>query len=127
MKANGEVEKLEKVIGQLEGAHTEISVLAKKSPSDALNKFKLDLINRVLASANQVLGDKYMPFAHFDQFDVDDAPSTSDVAMVLAQYMKEAERYRSDNVTQYSGRWYYKINGERSNIQSGPPTKVGKK
>jgi hypothetical protein len=47
--------------------------------------------------------------------------------MVLAQYLGEAERYRSDNVTQVLGRWYYTIGGKSSGIPSGSPSKVSKK
>jgi hypothetical protein len=98
MNTEDEVEKLEKIIGQLKGAHGEISILAKKSPADSLNAFKLTLINNVIKASNGVLGAKYKPFDHFDQFEADDLPSNSDVTMILAQYMEEAERYRSDNV-----------------------------
>jgi len=101
--------------------------LAKKSPNDAVNTFKLGLINRVIQSANGVLGPSYLPFDDFAGFDVDDLPSTSDVAMVLAQYMEEAERYRSDNVRTQYGYWVYVINGEPSDVRSGPPSKVGRK
>jgi hypothetical protein len=62
MKTNEDVEKLEKAIGQLQGAHNEISILAKKSPADPLNTFKLTLINKVVEAANKVLGVKYKPF-----------------------------------------------------------------
>lgn len=127
MKTVDEVEKLEKIIGQLQGAHAEISILAKKSPTDALNAFKLTLINNVLKASNEVLGEKYKPFDHFDQFDPNDLPSNSDVTMVLAQYMEEAERFRSDNVIWDAPRWYYRIDGKASDIISGPPSKVGKK
>jgi len=126
MKTEADVENLEKVIGQLEGAYTEISILAKKSPNDSLNPFKLNLINKVIAAANAVLGDRYKPFDHFDQFDPDDVPTTSDVTMILSQYMEEVERYRSDNVI-YDGGWHYVVDGESSEIPSGPPRKVGKK
>ena len=128
MKTIDEVEKLEKIIGQLKGAHAEISVLAKKSPADSLNTFKLTLINNVIKASNEVLGAKYKPFDHFDQFEADDLPSNSDVAMVLAQYMEESERYRSDNVVyvDYLG-WVYKVNGKSSEIKSGPPSKIGRK
>lgn len=127
MKTVEEIEKLEKIIGQLQGAHNEISILAKKSPADPLNTFKLKLINNVIKASNEILGEKYKPFEHFDQFEVDDLPSNSDVTMILAQYMEEAERFRSDNVTWDSPRWYYLIDGEASDIISGPPSKVGKK
>jgi hypothetical protein len=47
--------------------------------------------------------------------------------MVLGQYMEEAERYRSDNVTWYGGKWVYILAGSPSGIQSGPPSKIGRK
>jgi len=74
-----------------------------------------------------VLGPNYLPFGDFESFNADDVPSTSDVALVLAQYMEEAERYRSDNVKYWQGKWVYVVDGDASNILSGAPTKVGKK
>jgi hypothetical protein len=127
MKNREEIEDLEKVIGQLKGAHSEISQLAKKSPNDSLNKFKLNLINKVVESGNLVLGDKYRPFSDFEKFDADDVPTTSDVTMVLAQYMEEAERYRSDNVAYGGGTWHYVVDGKLTSVQAGAPTKVGRK
>ncbi len=126
MKNRQDVEKLEKTIGQLQGAHTETSQLSKKSPNDSLNKFKLNLINKVVALANEVLGESYRPFADFEQFDPDDVPTTSDVTMVLSQYLEEAERYRSDSIT-YDMGWKYVVNGKTSDIPAGPPSKVGRK
>ena len=123
-----DVERLEKLVGQLQGLFAEIGALAKKSPNDAVNSFKLKLINRVLTMGNDILGDKYKPFEEFDQFNSDDAPSTSDVTMVISQYMEEAERLRSDNVVDTNfDRWYYKVDGEKSKIRSGPPAKIGRK
>ena len=127
MKDRQEVERLEKLIGQLQGLHSEITVLAKKSPSDAVNAFKLSLINRVLEAGNEVLGPNYLPFADFEAFDPDDLPSTSDVALVLAQYIEETERFRSDNVRWWQAKWVYIINDEPSDILSGQPSKVGRK
>jgi hypothetical protein len=128
MKDRSEVEKLEKLIGQLQGLHAEITLLAKKSPNDAVNKFKLDLIDRVVKTANSVLGPNYLPFIDFEGFNPDELPSTSDVALVLAQYMEEAERYRSDNIRQTGyNYWAYVVNGEASDIQSHAPSKVTRK
>jgi hypothetical protein len=127
MKDRSEVENLEKLIGQLQGLHSEITLLAKKSPNDAVNTFKLGLINRVIKTGNDVLGPNYLPFDDFVGFNSDDIPSTSDVALVLAQYMEEAERCRSDNVKFQQGRWFYVVNGEASDIRSGAPSKVGRK
>lgn len=127
MKNAGEVEALEKVIGQLQGLHSEVSLLAKKAPNDSVNTFKLKLINKVIAATNDVLRPNYLPFGDFEAFDADDVPSTSDVALVIAQYMEEAERYRSDNVKFWQGRWVYIIDGDPSDIRSGAPSKVGRK
>ena len=44
---------------------------------------QLILLNSSLSIGNDVLGDKYKPFEVFDQFDFDDAPSTSDVTRLL--------------------------------------------
>lgn len=127
METRKDVEALEKLIGQLQGMYSEIGTLAKKSPNDAVNKFKLALVNKVISMGNDVLGNKYRPFNDFEQFDDDDAPSTSDVTLVLAQYIEEAERFRSDNVQYSHGQWVYVVAGEASDIRSGPPTKIGRK
>lgn len=128
MDSREDVERLEKLIGQLQGMYSEISTLAKKNPNDSLNPFKLKLINRIIELGNSVLGESYKPFEEFDVFDGDDVPTTSDVTMVLAQYMEEAERFRSDNVMQNSvGRWYYVVSGDMGDILSGPPTKIGRR
>lgn len=127
METIEDVEKLEKIVGQLQAAHTEITILAKKVPADSLNSFKLKMINKVIKESNKVLGEKYKPFEEFNEFEEDDLPSNSDVTMILAQYMEEAERYRSDNVTQNQGRWYYIVGGKSSEIPSGIPSKVGRK
>ena len=124
MDSKEDVELLEKLVGQLQGLYAEIGALSKKSPNDAVNPFKLKLINKVLQTGNEVLGENYKPFEEFDQFDGDDAPSTSDVTMVISQYMEEAERFRSDNVKQGRGAWYYIVQGELSDIRSGSPTKI---
>ena len=118
------IEKFEKTSGQIEGLHREISALAKKSPNDALNKFKLSFVNTALAEANSVLGSAYQPFASFTQFNEDDVPSNSDVAMILAQYLEELERMRADNLTRTSGVWVYEIDGKASDIRTAPPKKL---
>lgn len=127
MKSQDEVEALEKVTGQLQGFHKEISLLARKAPSDAVNNFKLGLINKSIATANEVLGAKYAPFGQFDGFEADDAPSTSDVALVLTQYLEEAERYRADNIKSTHQGWFYVLDGNISSIRTGAPLKVGRK
>jgi len=127
MNSVEDVESLEKLIGQLQGAHTEIIVLAKKNPDKTLSAFKVGLINSVIEAANEVLGSKYKPFEEFNKFNSDELPTSSDVTMVISQYMQEAERFRSDNVVRHLSSWYYVIDGKQSSVLSGPPSKVGKK
>lgn len=119
-----QVDLFEKVHTQLEGLHTEISALSKKSQNDALNKFKLKFVNQILVEANIVLSDKYKPFNDFDIFSDDDLPTTSDVAMMLSQYINCLEKLRTDNVTVYNYQWYWLIDGKRSEIRTFRPLKT---
>lgn len=123
MKSEEDIDALEKLIGQLKAFHSEIGQLSKKSPNDGLSKFKIQLVNATLELANSTLGEKYSPFEGFAIFNTDDLPSNSDVTMVVAQYLEEAERYRSDNVAiATGGRYVYLIDGEKSRRYSAPPT-----
>ena len=46
---HADVEILEKIMGQIEGLHSEISALAKKSPNDGLAPYEIDnLIGKTL-------------------------------------------------------------------------------
>lgn len=125
MKTADDVMNLEKLIAQISGMHTEITQLVKKAPNDGLNKFKLSLINKIILDANGILVGQYMPFADFEQFDGDDLPTNSDAAMVLAQYIDQAERFRSNNVTYADHAWWYLVDGANSKIPAKPPTRVG--
>ncbi|MDF0659278.1 MULTISPECIES: hypothetical protein [unclassified Rhizobium] len=125
MDSREEVEALEKLIGQLEGLHSEISQLAKKSPNDGLNKFKLKLVNKVIADGNALLQGRYRPFDDFELFEEDDLPTNSDVTMIISQYIEQSERFRSDNVLFDRSRYWYSINGAISDIPAKTPTRVG--
>lgn len=126
------VRRYEKVIGQLEGAFSEIAALARKKPDDGVNRFKLDLVNRILAAANDLLGEGGRPFAHFEQFDPDEVPQNSDVVFVLSQYQECLEHLRSQNIDREMGRWVWFVddgNGRRiaSSIQVPAPKSLRKK
>jgi hypothetical protein len=125
---HNEIEHLEKSMGRLEGLHREIGALARKSPNDALNTFKLTIVNASLADAHQVLGSKYKPVVGFDAFDLDDLPSNSDVTLILAQYLEELERKRADNIYEDVDGWYYRrTDGKQALIRTGPPRKIGQR
>lgn len=122
-----EVDNFEKLQAQLEGLHNEISALSKKSQNDALNKFKLKFVNKIILDSNELLEDNYKPFTDFDAFDENEMPSNSDVAMMLTQYLSCFEKLRADNVKQERQNWFWIIDGDQSDIKTVMPKKIKEK
>jgi len=124
-----DVERFEKVIGQLEGVYEEITSLSKKSPNDGVNTFKLLLINKVIEDANSLLDNKHKPFDDFSLFDKDTLPSNSDVAFILAQYLNCMENLRVENIKQatHNPQWYWAIDGKTSSEKTAPPKKLSRR
>ena len=124
-----DVERFEKINGQLEGVYQEITSLSKKSPNDSVNKFKLRFINSILAEANSILDAKHKPFNDFASFDEDMLPSNSDVAFILAQYLTGMESKRTENIEQeiHSPLWYWIIDGAVSSEKTPPPIKLSRR
>lgn len=118
-----DVENLEKVTGQLEGLHREISLLAKKSPNDGLNIFKLKMLNSALTAAGAILAEAYKPIEGFDLFDLDDVPSNSDATVVLTAYLEELERYRADSISVSGGTWRYPLD-DGTFVRAAAPKKL---
>ncbi len=108
-----DVDKFEKLSGQLISVYEEISLLSKKNPNDAVNKFKLKFVNTLLGESNKFLAEKYKPFEDFDCFDVDDVPQNSDAVFILSQYLQCFEKLRSDNVVINNGFWYWSVKGDK--------------
>ena len=111
----------------MDSLHREINALAKKSPNDGVNEFKLKFVNQILLEANNFLGNKYRPLAEFDAFQVDAAPSNSDVTFILAQYIEALDLYRSEHVEMDFGRWYYQPDDSEEKIWTSPPRSVSRK
>lgn len=62
--------------------------LSDKKPNDTVNEFKLNIVNELLAEANnelEALGSG-TPISGFTQFDENALPSNSDVLLVLTIY-----------------------------------------
>lgn len=106
------VDIFEKLSGQLISVYEEVSLLSKKSPNDAVNKFKLKFVNKLINESNEYLSETYRPFDDFDSFDEDDIPQNSDVVFILSQYLQCFEKLRSDNVEIWNGTWYWKVKGD---------------
>jgi hypothetical protein len=115
------IDEFEALQGQLHAFHTEMNTLVKKNPNDALNKFKLGLVNSVLKKSNVFLGKNRLPFAEFESFDEADVPSTSDVLVIVSQYLTAFEKLRSENIYKKYSSWYW--DGE-DEIPTGPPKKL---
>lgn len=108
-----EIDIFEKLSGQLIGVYEEISLLSKKSPHDAVNKFKLKFINKIISDSNVFLTKKYSPFDDFISFDEDDVPQNSDVVFILSQYLQCFEKLKADNVANQYGTWCWRLKGEK--------------
>ncbi|MEH2459447.1 hypothetical protein [Nostoc sp.] len=108
-----DVDEFEKLSVQLQSIYDELSILSKKSPNDAVNKFKLNFINKLLNNSNELLSQKYRPFEDFSEFDTDDIPQYSDVVLILSQYLQCFEKLRADNVKMQSGYWHWLVDVER--------------
>lgn len=124
MLTRADVDKLERLAGQLEAHHKEISALAKRSPVDAVNEFKLRFINVTLKETNVLLGESNKPLPGFDSFDSDEVRSNSDVTFVLASYLQAAEKFRADNIYREGGAWWYQTTDTGEKIRTGPPAKL---
>jgi hypothetical protein len=118
------ISKFEKTNAQLEGIFIEIGTLSKKKPDDATNKFKLKYINQIISEANEILGEKNLPFIDFKQFKEEDLPTNSDIVMILSQYLNCLEKLRADNIIAWSGGWYWVQNKQRTEIRTSAPQKI---
>ncbi len=105
-------DRFEKAEDQINGMYDEISILSKKKPDGPINKFKLKLINRLLKQANDLIGEHYLPFDDFSEFDEDDIPSASDVVLILSQYLKSMDKYRYDHTQMSRGSCYWVLDDE---------------
>jgi hypothetical protein len=109
-----DVDIFEKLSGQLLSVYEELSLLSKKNPNDAVNKFKLKFVNKLIADSNDYLDAKYIPFDDFDSFDEDDVPQNSDVVFILSQYIQCFEKLRADNVVAEHQMWFWQVKGDEN-------------
>ncbi len=120
------VDSFEKVVGQLQSLHDELTILTKKSPSDGVSTFKLKFINAVLRAAHDLIGESYHPFNDFSEFDADAVPTNSDVVFMFGQYLHCCEKFRADNIKLKSGYWYWDT-GHDLTARTTPPKKLSEK
>ena len=120
-----EVENFEKNEAQLRKIYEEMTILSKKKPDDAINEFKLEIINKIIEECNGILKDN-KPFKDFKKFDKDLVPSNSDVVVILSQYISCFEKVRSENsVENMVNEFYWLIDNKKSNIRTSRPKQIG--
>lgn len=70
----------------LKAMYSEFKELSKKKPDSAVSKNKIKIVNRLLEKIRVVLTDeKSIDF--LDLLDEDDVPQSSDVTLILSQYV----------------------------------------
>lgn len=106
--SENQIDLFEKVLSQLESVHAEVAALSRKLQNDAVNSFKLKLINSLLTDANRLLGENYRPFTDFYTFSEDTVPTNSDVSMIVSQYLSCMEKRRADSISLEYGDWCWR-------------------
>ncbi len=123
MKDEEEINLFEKQEKQLHVFLAEFGELAKKRPNDAVNKFKLGLVNSSLVELNKILGDS-KPFSDFVAFELDQLPTNSDLRLMLAQYAASAYSHRTANTKQLpNSEWFWIVGKKTSNIHTTHPNR----
>ena len=125
---HADVDTFEKLKAQLDSIYQEMSMLAKKSPNDAVNTFKIKFVNATLTQCNEFFSERYRPFSDFETFSVDELPSNSDVTFIVSQYIECAEKLRADNIKEGDfGQWYWKTDGGGEKVRTHAPKKITSK
>ena len=121
MKDEGEIGTFEKSEKQLQVFLREVRELSNKHPNESLNKFKVELINMVLKTCNDILGpDK--PFPTFELFDIDKIPSNSDARLILAHYASSMHAFRCKNTGRDQNfKWRWILKGKLSPVEASDP------
>lgn len=118
MKSHDQIDEFLKLLLQVDKLLSDFLELSKKKPNDAVNKFKLKIVNNLLTIANKILTKKYMPFDYFELFDEDDLPTNSDVVVIIAQYVACLKKFGRDSTEYQDYTHYWVINGKRSKISA---------
>lgn len=124
---HADVDIFEKLKAQLDSIYQEMSMLAKKSPNDAVNTFKIKFVNATLTQCNEFFGERYRPFSDFETFSVDELPLNSDVTFIVSQYIECAEKLRADNIEWAHGAWHWKNVDTGENIRTYAPKRITSK
>lgn len=85
----------------LQAMYGEFKDLSKKKPDAAISKSKINITNRLLEKIRLVLKDE-VAIDFLDLLNEDDIPQTSDVTLILSQYVAAMEAFH-DKYYGYNG------------------------
>ena|SRR5690554_6401508 len=81
------------VMPLLDSMYLEFKELSKKKPDAAVSKSKISIANRLLLKVREVLdGEASVDF--LDLLDEDDVPHSSDVTLILSQYVAAMKGFK---------------------------------
>ena len=78
----------------LESMYMEFKELSKKKPDASISKNKIKIVNRLLNSLCTILADEDS-IGFLDILDEDDIPQTSDVTLILSQYVASMSSFEN--------------------------------
>jgi len=78
----------------LNSMYVEFKELSKKKPEAAVSKNKIKIVNRLLEKVREVLIEEES-IEFLDILDEDDVPQTSDVTLILSQYVAAMNSFHS--------------------------------
>ena len=99
----------------LESMYAEFKELSKKKPEAPISKSKIKIVNRLLEKIGGILADEES-IEFLDLIDEDDIPQTSDVTLMLSQYVVAMSGFKkryygyNEYTTKYS--WFIGDEGE---------------
>ena len=91
VEANGE--KHDNLMPLVVAMLRELHELSKKKPDAALNKRKVEIVNRLLREVHDLLAGEPTS-VYLDLLDEDDLPQNSDAVLILSQTVAAMERFR---------------------------------
>lgn len=77
----------------LKAMYIEFKELSKKTPSAAISKQKITIVNRLLTRISEILVDEES-IKFLDMLDEDDVPQMSDVTLMLSQYVAAMNAFK---------------------------------
>lgn len=89
----------------LNSMYTEFKELSKKKPEAVISKNKIKIVNRLLEKVRDVLLEEES-IEFLDLLDEDDVPQTSDVTLILSQYVAAMEGFKEKYHGYVSGKGY---------------------